>query len=633
MSLRYLGAAGAVATAFALRLLLEPLTGTGAPFVLFFAAVLVTSLYAGTGPGLVALLTSLPIAAYMFVVRAGYPVHEAVAQAFLYAIDGIIVIYITHLTTQRRCTLDQANAELRRLSSEAERSAAQRQVFVSLLDNSVDFIGIADPTGKPVYLNAAGRRMIGLAPDFPVEQLQIQDCYPPELRSFVSDVLLKTMVERGVWSGDTYFQNFATHERIPVSDTHFLIRDGNGERLLGMGTVTRDMSEARRSADERERLLAAEKAARRQLEAAIAQLRESEERFRLTIDEAPIGMALVALDGTFARVNRVLCEITGYRAEELAQLRFQDITHPDDIGTDLAMSEQLARGEIPRYQLEKRYIRKDGSLVDVMLNRSILRGPDNAPLCYIAQIEDISERKRAERALQHAVAARDQVLGIVAHDLRNPLSMIMMTAKAMKRRPGNEPDRRDGEIPESILTAAEHMNQLIEDLLDVARVEAGEFGVEFALLAAADLARDAIERQRPLVQAAGLTISLEVEPDVRTFWGERRRLLQVFENLIGNATKFTPSGGRIVVRAAVTDGDVRFSVTDTGVGIAADALRHVFDPFWQATTRARRLGAGLGLPITKGIVEAHGGRIAVESEVGRGTAFYFTIPAAQRSAS
>ena len=97
----------------------------------------------------------------------------------------------------------------------------QRQVFVSLLDNSLDFIGIADPTGKPIYLNPAGRRMVGLAPDFPVEKLTIMDCYPPELRSFVTGELLKTMMESGVWSGDTFFQNFQTHEKIPVSDTPF----------------------------------------------------------------------------------------------------------------------------------------------------------------------------------------------------------------------------------------------------------------------------------------------------------------------------------------------------------------------------------------------------------------------------
>jgi PAS domain S-box-containing protein len=872
---RYLVALGAVATALALRVLLTPLTGTGAPFVLFFAAVLVTSLYVGAGPGLVALVTSLPIAAYTFVVRAGYPVDKAVFQAVLYAIDGLIIVYITHLTTQRRRTVDEANAELRRLRSEAERFAAythevielapdafflssldarftdvnraacqllgydrdellgmtifdiipaedaarleatrldllspgatirnewrlkrkdgtlvpveasaniledgrwqafvrditerrriedQRQVFVSLLDNSVDFIGIADPAGKPIYLNAAGRRMIGLAPDFPVEEVQIQDCYPPEIRSFVNDELLKTMMERGVWSGETFFRHFETHERIPVSDTHFLIRDARGERLLGMGTVTRDISEARRGADERERLLAAEQAARRQLESAIAQLRESEERFRLTIDEAPIGMALVALDGTFARVNRVLCEITGYSAEELTQLKFQDITHADDLGTDVSLSDQLARGEIPRYQFEKRYIRKDGSLIDVMLSGSILRAPDNTPLYYIAQIEDISERKRAERTLRHseakfsgivsiaadaiisvdadqritvfnegaeqifgyskeemigmplerllperyrtthaagfaafaagdatartmaerrevyglrksgdwfpaeasiskvtvgseiffsvvlrdityrksveealerAVVARDEVLGIVAHDLRNPLSVITMTANAMRSRAASAPDRRNGEPAEVILRSTKRMNQLIEDLLDVALVEAGQLKVEFALLLAADVARDAVETQRLLAQASGVKISLEVEPDVRTAWGERRRLLQVFENLLGNATKFTQSGGHITVRVALKNDDVIFSVADTGVGIAADAVPHVFDRFWQATTRVRRLGAGLGLPITKGIVEAHGGRIWVETEVGRGTTFFFTIPASQRSA-
>ena len=128
-----------------------------------------------------------------------------------------------------------------------------------------------------------------------------------------------------------------------------------------------------------------------------------------------------------------------------------------------------------------------------------------------------------------------------------------------------------------------------------------------------------------------MKISLEVEPDVQTAWGDRRRLLQVFENLIGNAAKFTQPGGRILVRVALKDEGVMFSVTDTGVGIAPDAVPHLFDRFWQATTRARRLGAGLGLPITKGIVEAHGGQIWVESEVGRGTTFFFTIPALQRS--
>ena len=153
--------------------------------------------------------------------------------------------------------------------SERRRIEDERQVFVSLLDNSSDFIGIADPAGKPIYLNAAGRRMIGLAPDFPIDQIAIEDCYPPELLSFVKDVILATMRERGQWKGETFFQNVSTHAKIPVSDTHFMIRDASGERILGMGTVTRDISDARRVAEEREQLLAREQLARRDAERAV----------------------------------------------------------------------------------------------------------------------------------------------------------------------------------------------------------------------------------------------------------------------------------------------------------------------------------------------------------------------------
>ena len=167
-----------------------------------------------------------------------------------------------------------------------------------------------------------------------------------------------------------------------------------------MGTITRDISDARRIAAEREQLLAREQLARRQAETANEQLHESEERFRLTIDEAPIGMALVALDGRFVRVNRALCEIVGYSSDELTGLTFQAITHPDDLDADLALLGQLARGEIPRYQLGKRYIRKDGTIVDIQLDCSILRSREGAPLYYIAQIEDITDRRRAEAALK-----------------------------------------------------------------------------------------------------------------------------------------------------------------------------------------------------------------------------------------
>ncbi len=169
------------------------------------------------------------------------------------------------------------------------------------------------------------------------------------------------------------------------------------------------------------------------------------------------------------------------------------------------------------------------------------------------------------------------------------------------------------------------MNRLIQDLLDVARMEAGQLSVTRAPLAAAGLLVEAVDMQRPLASSSSVELRLDLERDLPEVIADRDRLLQVFENLIGNAIKFTQAGGRITVGAAPRNDELVFWVADTGCGMAPESLPHVFDRFWQAT-RADRQGAGLGLPITKGIVEAHGGRIWVESALGRGSTFFFTIP-------
>jgi signal transduction histidine kinase len=134
--------------------------------------------------------------------------------------------------------------------------------------------------------------------------------------------------------------------------------------------------------------------------------------------------------------------------------------------------------------------------------------------------------------------------------------------------------------------------------------------------------------QQPIADAAGITLRRDVASDVGDVWGDRHRLLQVFENLISNAIKFSKPSGAITIVVKPKGRAIIFAVADTGCGIDAEGLRHVFDPFWQAAARAGRLGAGLGLPITKGIVEAHGGKIWVDSAPGRGSTFSFTIPVA-----
>jgi signal transduction histidine kinase len=237
------------------------------------------------------------------------------------------------------------------------------------------------------------------------------------------------------------------------------------------------------------------------------------------------------------------------------------------------------------------------------------------------------ENARLYHAAVHATQLRDQMLGIVAHDLRNPLNAILMQASAMQRR-GAEPERRTPKPRTIIHRAATRMNRLIEDLLDVARMEAGQLRVERARVDANALVVEAADSQRPQAASSALELQLDLAPSLPDVFGDRDRLLQVFENLIGNAMKFTSSGGRVAIGAQSRQDDVLFWVSDTGCGMAAETLPRVFDRFWQAT-RPGRVGAGLGLSITKGIVDAHAGRIWVESTLGRGTTFFFAIPRAE----
>jgi len=240
------------------------------------------------------------------------------------------------------------------------------------------------------------------------------------------------------------------------------------------------------------------------------------------------------------------------------------------------------------------------------------------------------EQARLYRVAQRALEARDEVLGIVAHDLRNPLSTIVTQAELLKHHRG-EQELRFRDVALSIHRSAVRMSRMIEDLLDITRVEAGHFLVERSRVPVSQLICDAIEAQESIAAAASVDLRLEVAHDVPDVWADRDRLLQVFDNLVGNALKFTPPGGHIRVgAAALNEDEVQFWVADTGIGVSAEDLPHVFDRFWQAHKGERR-GTGLGLTIVKGIIEAHAGRIWVESAMGKGTTFFFALPAAVRT--
>jgi PAS domain S-box-containing protein len=238
------------------------------------------------------------------------------------------------------------------------------------------------------------------------------------------------------------------------------------------------------------------------------------------------------------------------------------------------------------------------------------------------------ENARLFHAAEQATRARDEMLGVVAHDLRNPLNTIAMGASLLTEL---IPDaqgslRKQAEI---MRRAADRMNRLIQDLLDVKRIESGRLAVEPRPQSPAALVADAVDMLRPLASAGSLALDAEVVPDVPSVLADAPRVHQVLSNLVGNAIKFTPTGGRVLLRAEpMAEREVRFAVVDTGPGIPPEQLPHVFAQFWQGRRNDGR-GIGLGLAIAKGIVEAHGGRIWVESQVGAGSNFYFTLPTAK----
>lgn len=238
------------------------------------------------------------------------------------------------------------------------------------------------------------------------------------------------------------------------------------------------------------------------------------------------------------------------------------------------------------------------------------------------------ENARLYRAAQEATLARDEVMGIVAHDLRNPLTAIVFSGRALLTKDGGVDDDAGRSAVRSILLAAERMKRLVDDLVDVRRQETGALAIECARQAAADVAAEAVYALQPLLELAAVTFTARVQADLPDVVLDRERVIQVLSNLVGNAIKFTPAGGVVTLEVKRGDTGVIFCVRDTGRGIAPEDLPRVFDRFYQACKDDRRQGLGLGLAISKTLVEAHGGRIWAESEEGKGSAFSFTVPAA-----
>ena len=365
------------------------------------------------------------------------------------------------------------------------------------------------------------------------------------------------------------------------------------------------------------------------------QLKESEERFRNTFEQAAVGICHLALSGTLIRINRRFCGILGYTQEELLGWNLEQTVHPEDRAAEQENVARLLRREIDNYSIEMRQLRKDGSLVSVNLTKSLVCGPKGEPKYLAGVIEDVTAKREAEELrrerdlVQAASRAKSQFLANMGHEIRTPMNAIMGLSRLALR---TDLSARQRGYLEKICSSSRTLLNIINDILDFSKIEAGKVELEKTELSLHEVLGNISDMLKLKAQEKGLDYRVRLAPELpKKLLGDPLRLTQVLNNLIGNAVKFTGRGEVIVavkpVRREQGQVAIHFCVQDTGIGISPEQMEKIFTPFTQAdsSTTRRYGGTGLGLSISRQLVELMGGELQVESVVGSGSSFSFTV--------
>jgi len=373
---------------------------------------------------------------------------------------------------------------------------------------------------------------------------------------------------------------------------------------------------------------------------ALETVSRSRDELDLVLAAIPDGITVLDADGRIIYANDAAARASGFAsAAEMLHASGDEIAQRFQMwGEDgqRLMPEDLPSSRARRGKRESKLLRyrsHDGQLNGWVSLESVPITDDRGRVRRVVNVtHDVSKQRGVELdnvrlvgEAQDALRAREDLLAIVSHDLRNPLGVVLAsTALLLKANlPPDKQDRARRQV-EAIQRAGNRMNRLIRDLLDFASIQAGRLSVSMRPQEVVAMVNEVLEVTEPLALAKSLRLVADVAPGL-AIRCDHDRVIQLFSNLVGNAVKFTPDGGTITVHAAPDGEVVRFSVADTGPGISADELPHVFDRYYQAQ-RKNRDGIGLGLSIARGIVEAHGGRIWVESKEGEGSTFFFTLP-------
>jgi len=504
-------------------------------------------------------------------------------------------------------------AEQERSQKALRRSEAQ---YRAIVEDQTELICRFLPDGRYTFVNGAVCRDLQVSAEDLVGH-SFWDQVPAEdhevIRAYLSSITpARPVASRehemvGAPGRDARWQHWATRGFF----------DDNGA-VIEYQAVGRDITERKRAEDQRRQL-----ESQRQIESV---LRASEERFRSLADNAPVLIWMSGLRNEAVYFNKPWLDFTGRSLEQELVSGWIESIHPDDRQSCVDTCEAaFARREPLATQFRLR--RHDGEYRWILDNGIPYFGADGAFSGYVGSCVDITPRKLAEEELEQAGRRKDEFLAMLGHELRNPLAPIGMAVEIM----GTLAPADDSIVwaRDVIARQLRQLTRLVDDLLDVSRITRGKITLLLTPLELTSVVAQAVETSRPLIDSRHHQLAVHVPADPVWVRGDAVRLGQVLSNLLNNAAKYTPDGGRIGLTVELRDSQATLTVADNGLGLPAESLERVFDLFWQFESRdhAQR-GLGMGLTLVKRLVELHGGNVLARSAGrGQGSEFIVRLPA------